>query len=316
MISTVLLCPPKYYQIEYEINPWMHVENKVDYKRVQEEFDRLVEIYKKLGLNVLQIDPQPGFPDMVYAANFGFVIDDIFIRSNFRFPQRRKESYFAEEFFHSLRAGPVAKVSQVLASNRSRNKSKVSIISSSLAYPSVKQYLGVPLSRHPITSFKIQKLPENIFFEGQGDMFYRDGKFFCGYGKRTMKEAIPHLEKILGDKLITIEVNDPYYYHLDTCFSPLGNGRVVIKPTSFKKEDVVKIKKNFKKVIEVGEGDNSFHCCNIVAVGDTVVTGKGVSRVFKSTLQKEGFKIIETPMDEFFKGGGSVKCLTLEFFKS
>lgn len=267
MISTVLVCPPDYYQIEYEINPWMHKENKVDYRRVEEEFEALVAIYKKLGLNVLSIDPQAGLPDMVYAANFGFVIDDIFVRSNFRYPQRRKEAYFAEEFF--------------------KNK-----------------------------KFKVEKLPENIFFEGQGDMFFRDGKFFCGYGKRTMKEAIPYLEKLFGEKFITLEVNDPYYYHMDTCFAPLGGGKAVIKPSSFSKEDVFKIKKNFKKVIEVDDGDNPFYCCNVVAVGDTLVLGKGIGKDIKKTFGKEGFDIIETPMAEFLKGGGAVKCLTLEFFKS
>lgn len=245
----------------------MHLENKVKKGKVQEEFERLVEIYKKLGLEVLILPAQPGLLDMVYAANFGFVIDDIFIRSNFRYPQRRKEAYFAEQLFSKK-------------------------------------------------GFKVKTLPEDIFFEGQGDMFYRDGKFFCGYGKRTMKKAIPYLEKILGEKLITFEVNDPYYYHLDTCFAPIGKGIAIIKPSSFKKEDVAKMKKNFKKVIEVGERDNPFYCCNVVAVGDTLILGKGIGIDIKKTFSKACFDVIETPMDEFFKGGGSVKCLTLEFFKS
>ncbi len=300
MSSTVLLCPPKYYQIEYEINPWMHVENKVKKEIVQEEFEKLVAIYKKLGLNVLIIDPQPGLPDMVYAANFGFVIDDIFIRSNFRYPQRRKEAYFAEEFFKTLKAGDTTGGPQ---------KRRSSTIGERVFY-------GGEEGQDPrMNNFQIKTLPKDIFFEGQGDMFYRDGKIFCGYGKRTMKEAIPHLEKILGEKFITFEVNDPYYYHLDTCFAPIGRGIAVIKPSSFDREDVVKMKKNFKKVIEVGERDNPFYCCNVVAVGDTLILGKGIGIDIKNTFAKAGFEIIETPMTEFLKGGGAVKCLTLEFFR-
>lgn len=267
MISTVLLCPPKHYQIEYEINPWMHTENKVQKAKVQEEFEGLVGIYKKLGLEVLIIDPQLGLPDMVYAANHGFVIDDIFIRSNFRYPQRRKEAYYAEKFF---------------------------------------------LER----KYKVEKVPHGTFFEGQGDMFYRDGKFFCGYGKRTAKEAIAYLEKIVGEKIISFEVNDPYFYHLDMSFGPLGNGKVVINPASFSRKDFQKIKNNFKKVFEADKFDNQMMCCNLVAVGDTVVLGKGISKGLRRQLEKEGYKVIETPMTEFFKGGGSVKCLTLEFFRS
>lgn len=290
MINTVLLCPPDYYQIEYEINPWMHTENKVDYKRVREEYDQLVSIYKKLGLQVLEIAPQPGFPDMVYAANHGFVTDDIFIKANFRYPQRRKEAYFAEEFFKSL------KTPRGWQAERSE----------AMTPPMVKE----------TERYKIHKLPEDIFFEGQGDMFYRDGKFFCGYGKRTMKEAIAYMEKILRQEIITFQTNDPYFYHLDMCFAPLGRGKAIINPASFTKDDYRKIKKNFRKVIETDKMDNQMMCCNLVVVGDTIVLGKGISKSLKRVLNKEGFEIVETPTSEFFKGGGSVKCLTLEFFKS
>ena len=267
MIDTVLLCPPKYYQIEYEINPWMNVNRRVDKSRAQEQFENLVEIYNKLGLKVEMIEAEAGLPDMTYAANHGFVIDDIFIKSNFRYPQRRKEAAAVEKYF--------------LKKN-----------------------------------FKVKKIPKNISFEGQGDLFYRGGKFFCGYGRRSDREAIPFIEKILGDDVIPIAVNDPYYYHLDTCFAPLGKGVAVINPSSFSKEDVKKIKKNFKKVIETDAKDNSVMCCNLVSADGAVVIGKGVSTKLKKGISALGWEGMEAPMDEFLKGGGSVKCLTLEYFKS
>lgn len=113
------------------------------------------------------------------------------------------------------------------------------------------------------------------FFEGQGDLFYRDSKFFFGYGKRSSKEAAGELKKILRDDILTFEVNDPYYYHLDTCFAPLGGGIVIINAASFSKKDLEKIKKNFRKVIYTGKQDNQIMCCNLVAIGDTIVMGKG-----------------------------------------
>ena len=267
MVDTLLLCPPKYYQIEYEINPWMDVKNKVIKSKAEEEFEKLVEIYKYLGIKVEQIAPQPGLPDMTYAANHGFVIDNLFIKSNFRFKQRRKEAQFAQEYFSKK-------------------------------------------------NFKIKKLPENISFEGQGDLFFRDGKFFAGYGKRTDKEAVSFLENILGDELICLRVNNPYYYHLDTCFAPLGRGIAVINPASFSKEDIRKIKRNFKKVIETDTKDNKLLCCNLVSVDGAAVIGKGVSRELKKNISSLGWQVVEAEMDEFLKGGGSVKCLTLEYFNS
>jgi len=267
MVKTVLLCPPKFYQIEYEINPWMDVKNRVDANRAWEQYENLKSIHKKIGLHIEEIESQKGLPDMVYAANHGFVIDDIFIKANFRYKERRKEADFAEEYFRKKK-------------------------------------------------FKIKKLPENIYFEGRGDLFYADHKFFCGYGKRSQIDSISYLQKILGGKVIPIEVNNPYYYHLDTCFAPLGGGSVVIFPNAFNKSDLEKIRINFRKVIETDIEDNKLLCCNLVAVNGSVVVGQGISEKFRQDIEKEGFELIEVPMDEFLKGGGSVKCLTLEYYKS
>lgn len=261
----------------------MNLTNRVNRTKAQKEFDHLVQIYRDLGLNVEILAAQPGLPDMVYAANHGFVIDDIFIKSSFRYPQRRKEADHAEDHFRNNHNSP---------------------------NPSGRTFRGNG------GSYRIEEIPKGVFFEGQGDLFYRDGKFFFGYGKRSSKDAIHQLKKILRDDILTFEVNDPYFYHLDTCFAPLGRGKVVINPASFNKKDLGKIKKNFKKVIITGKQDNSVMCCNLVAIGDTIVIGEGVSSNLKKTLTTEGFKTIETEMGEFLKGGGSVKCLTLEFFSS
>lgn len=267
MVSTVLLCPPDYYQIEYEINPWMHTENTVNAKRAREQFDALVDVYTRLGLNIEILDAQPGLPDMVYAANFGFVLDKTFIRSNFRYPQRRKEADFAETWF----------------------KKK---------------------------GFTVASLPAGVFYEGRGEMCYSDGRFFCGYGKRMAKEAVPYLEEIIGESMLSLTLIDEYFYHFDMCFAPLGKGRVLINPRSFSREDNQKIKKAFRKVIETTEQDNRVMCCNMFVTGDTIVVGNGVSNDYRRTLEKEGFEVIEVAMDEFRRGGGSVKCLTLEFYSA
>lgn len=266
MITKVLLSPPTFYDIKYEINAWMHRENKVDKEKCREEFDSLVQAYKRIGLKIEIIKPQKGVPDMVYTANCGFVIDNIFIKSNFKYPQREKESEFAEKYF----------------------KDK---------------------------GFTLKYLPKDVFFEGQGDLFYRDSKFFFGYGKRSNKRSIPYLEEILGQELHTFEVNDPYYYHLDTCFGPLGEGRIVINPLSFSKPDWDKINKLFSHVIETTKKDNQLLCCNLVCQNGAIVIGKGISKDLRKTFEKMGFEVFEVPMGEYLKGGGSVKCVTLEYCK-
>lgn len=76
------------------------------------------------------------------------------------------------------------------------------------------------------------------------------------------------------------------------------------------------LKKNFKRVIETDTKDNNVMCCNLVSLNGAVVIGKGVSKKLKKDIRDEGWEVREAEMDEFLKGGGSVKCLTLEYFKS
>jgi len=101
-MKKVLLCPPGFYDITYEINPWMHVENKVNQAKVKKEFEDLISIYKELHLTILKIPQERGLPDMVYSANFGFPIGNTFIISNFKFPERQKESIYAKNYFQKL----------------------------------------------------------------------------------------------------------------------------------------------------------------------------------------------------------------------
>lgn len=105
------MCPPNYFRIDYEINPWMHKENNVVSQSAFSQFNSLVEAYKKINIPISMIDADPELPDMVYSANYGFVQDNIFIASNFRYEQRRAEStlaskYFAKRNFEIARINP------------------------------------------------------------------------------------------------------------------------------------------------------------------------------------------------------------------
>jgi len=98
-MKKILLCPPKYFNIEYEINPWMHVENKVIKHTVQDEYQKLKQTYLDLGVNILEITPERDTPDMVYTANLGFVKNKTFVAANFKYKERQKESYYSEQYF-------------------------------------------------------------------------------------------------------------------------------------------------------------------------------------------------------------------------
>ncbi len=45
-------------------------------------------------------------------------------------------------------------------------------------------------------------------------------------------------------------------------------------------------------------------------IDDTVVVNRATP-AFVKTLAKAGFDVVQTPLSEFMKAGGSAKCLTL-----
>ena len=187
-------------------------------------------------------------------------------------------------------------------------------IKSNFKYPQRAREAEVSKQYFETLGMQVQELPESVNWEGQGDLLTSKGRFFLGWGKRSDYESKKYLEKILGTEIIDFELINPYYYHLDTCFAVLDEDTVAINPVSFKPEGLKKIYENFSHVIPVSEQDNKLIACNCVVVGKTIVTAKGISDDLKAAYAEAGFSTKEVPMEEFRKGGGSVKCLTLEFY--
>ena len=88
---TVLMCKPDYFTVVYRINPWMDPALPTDTALALAQWQTLYDTYVGLGHDVQLIDPIDGLPDMVYAANGGFVIDNIAYGARFTYPQRQPE---------------------------------------------------------------------------------------------------------------------------------------------------------------------------------------------------------------------------------
>jgi N-dimethylarginine dimethylaminohydrolase len=94
------MCPPVYYGIEYEINPWMNLKCRSESLLAQEQWRALYQLLKtRLTIDISLIEPKPGLPDMVFTANAGFVSENKFFVSNFRYRVRRGEAIHFENWF-------------------------------------------------------------------------------------------------------------------------------------------------------------------------------------------------------------------------
>ena len=89
---TYLMCPPEHFAVEYAINPWMDPDKPVDVGLALRQWHQLQEAFISLGHTVHTIAPEPGLPDMVYAANGATVIGGRVLGSRFRYPEREPEA--------------------------------------------------------------------------------------------------------------------------------------------------------------------------------------------------------------------------------
>lgn len=87
----LLMCPPAHFEVTYSINPWMHPEQPVDRALALSQWNRLRDLYLGFGHQVEVIDPLPGLPDMVFAANGATVVDGKVLGARFRDVQRTAE---------------------------------------------------------------------------------------------------------------------------------------------------------------------------------------------------------------------------------
>ncbi|WP_435583084.1 dimethylargininase [Amycolatopsis thermoflava] len=94
-----LMCPPRFFAVDYAINPWMDPTQPVSAERAMTQWRELRDTYRRLGHTVEEIEPQPGLPDMVFAANSGTVIDGRVLGARFRAPQRAAEAEHFRRWF-------------------------------------------------------------------------------------------------------------------------------------------------------------------------------------------------------------------------
>ena len=93
------MCPPTYYTIAYEINPWMRLSRQVTHARAIRQWQKLYQLLtQQLKLRVELLRPVKALPDLVFTANAGLVVGRTWIRSNFRHPERQGEERVIERY--------------------------------------------------------------------------------------------------------------------------------------------------------------------------------------------------------------------------
>ena len=259
------MCPPKFFGIEYVINPWMEGQiHATDQLAAIQQWTALHGLLSQHG-EVSSMTPVNGLPDLVFTANAGLIYRGKAIVSAFRFAERQPESPHFAAWFQSH-------------------------------------------------GFETHQLPAEALFEGAGDALLarEEPLLWLGFGMRSNLEARTAIGKVLDVEIQPLRLQNPSFYHLDTCFCPLNDGYLLYYPKAFDDASRTAIEKRVPpgKRLPVAEEDAAQFACNAVNIGQTVIANH-FSADLEHRLQGIGFQTVTTPLSEFMRAGGAAKCLSL-----
>lgn len=285
----LLVSGADYFTSDQAINALMN-DPKVDHLRAIEEHRSIVEAFKEAHIEVIKVRPPKDCQDGIYTANWALVKDGKAIMS--RLPNTRKpEEKYALEILKKL-------------------------------------------------GLKTFVLPDNIrAFSGQGDALICDDYVFTQSPYRTSKEAHKYISEVLHVKSVISLHTKPLRWFK---FGPAKNNKItkwpdsptydidlaiaILRPKTENKKaliaycpDVFDRKSNrileslndFDKIIVSKEEAMNHFALNLVSTGETVIINSGTKQ-FNENLMKHGFKVIELDLPELKKGGGSIRCSSLD----
>jgi len=270
-MPSVLFCDPKHFQVIDSKNPFMKPGEPVDLPLACEQWESLKREFADAGFSIEVLPSVDGLEDMVFANNQLFVAGEE--HGKFIVPSRMRFASRQKEVPHYV------------------------------AWFKQRGYRVIELDL------------SDDYLEGHGDMLWHadSSKVWAGYGIRStlggVKKFTAAVEP-LGIKVVPLELRDPRFYHLDTCFAPLTPKAVLVHPAAFTPQSYQSIQQNCERVYIVGEDDALKFVCNGVAAGGKFITPH-LSPQVASALSRERLQPVVVNTSEFQKSGGSVCCLKL-----
>lgn len=147
--------------------------------------------------------------------------------------------------------------------------------------------------------------------EGEGDHVYAYRAIVAGHGFRTDPRAHHELHDAFGLPVISVELVDPRFYHLDTALCVIDSFTAAYYPGAFDEDGLLKLKTLFPELIEATEQDALAFGLNAVSDGRHVVIPHDATPLRKK-LTERGYDVVPVEMTELRKAGGGPKCCTLE----
>ncbi|CAN5222231.1 hypothetical protein BH10PSE19_BH10PSE19_19550 [soil metagenome] len=97
----LLMCSPDFYDVVYEINPWMNRSLNIAHTLAKAQWQHLTQTLKACGADIELVTAIPGWPDMVFTANAGLLYNKKMVLAHFRYKERQGETPYFKEWFNN-----------------------------------------------------------------------------------------------------------------------------------------------------------------------------------------------------------------------
>jgi len=273
-----LMCRPTYFTVSYEINPWMDRRTPVDTPLAVAQWERLRDTYRDLGHVVETIEPVPGLPDMVYAANGATVVDGLVYSARFTHPERAPEGpaylkWFADHGYVTHLAEHV-------------NEGEGDLLVAG----------DVVLAG---TGFRTDRAA------------HAEAAALWGREAVTLELVDPRFYHL--DTALTVLRGNDGGAPPDGAHPALAGGGVDVAyfPPAFSPAAQEVLRERFPDALLATEEDAVVLGLNAVSDGTHVVHAPRAER-FAAALRERGYETLGVDTSELLRGGGGAKCCTLE----
>jgi len=153
--------------------------------------------------------------------------------------------------------------------------------------------------------------------EAEGDFAWTGSLLLAGTGFRTDPGAHAEAQEVLGVPVVSLQLVDPRYYHLDTALFILqeaGNGRaahLAYYPEAFSPGSQRVLARLFPDAIIASAADAECLGLNGVSDGRNVVLPMEATHLAERLIN-QGYEPTFVDISELRKAGGGPKCCTLE----
>jgi N-dimethylarginine dimethylaminohydrolase len=271
MPNRVLLCPPTYFDIVDQRNPYISAAATVDLAKAQLQWQALCSALQQAGCEIETIDPVPGLEDMVFAANQIFV-------------------------GYSVKSGNFVVPSRMVHASRQREVP---------FYVDWFRQRGFRVIDLDLADDRYLEGHGDLLWHPGGSRIY------AAYGFRSTESGVASFCDAMAKleiPAIPLRLVDRFCYHLDTCLSPLNSDAALIYPGAFAPESLATLRRFWKRVHELtGEEAHKFTGNGIVVNGRYLTPY--LTPHLEHILSQEGLTPAVLDTSEFEKSGGSLFCM-------